>query len=542
MTRLAGDARAATSVLVACALPMLMGVAALAVDLGMVQLEARRMQGMADASALAAARDLAAAEAGARGMVAANAAGEEIAVDAVLGRYAPDPDVAPDARFVAGASDADAVRVTLSRDVPTAFARVFGVDHIRVARHATAARLDMASLSIGSRLASVDGGVLNALLSQLTGSSVSLNVMDYNALASAQIDLLPFLGALRTRANVGVGTYDELLATEVSGNALIAAVADQVADPAARAALMAIAAAAQGTTRLDRLIDLGAIGAQSGGGSGLVRVNALELVTNLLQQTSRRRQLELDLGATIPGLASTRATVAIGERPNQSPWIAVTRSRDVIVRTAQARIYIETELAPSPLGLKLVSIRLPLFVELASAEAKLEALRCGNPNMVDVAARPSPGLLAIAEVDRTRLQDFTTPLARSPAQLFRIPLVIRLMGSATVDLGTAEPWRTLTFDAAMIDAGTPHTIASTRLTSGVAASLISTIDLDPRLELLPLPLPLNGLLSTVGGALGAVTPALDAVIATITGALGLQVGAADVRVTGLRCGEPALVQ
>ncbi|MBV8237496.1 MAG: hypothetical protein JO221_01875, partial [Sphingomonas sp.] len=53
--RLLRDRRAGVGILIAAALPVVIGMAAFAVDLGAVQLDTRRLQGVADAAALAAA-------------------------------------------------------------------------------------------------------------------------------------------------------------------------------------------------------------------------------------------------------------------------------------------------------------------------------------------------------------------------------------------------------------------------------------------------------------------------------------------------------
>src|SRR3546814_7974854 len=91
----------------------------------------------------------------------------------------------------------------------------------------------MASFAIGSRLASIDGGVLNALLSGLTGSSISLKALDYRALAGADVDLFAWLDALRTQAHVSAGSYDELLGTSVAVGDALAAAASVTPDSAA---------------------------------------------------------------------------------------------------------------------------------------------------------------------------------------------------------------------------------------------------------------------------------------------------------------------
>lgn len=528
---LLSQTRGSTTALVAAAMPMLIALVALAVDVGMVHLESRRIQGDADQAALAAASDLSRADTLARSMMRG-----PVIADVRPGRYTPDPALEPHLRFKPQPGG-DAVRVTLQRDVPTAFARIFGTDSVRVERSATAARADMAAFSLGSRLASLDGGILNAALSSLTGSNVRLSVMDYNALAGAEIDLAGYLDALRTRARLSAVTYDDVLTTDISGSLLMQAVGDNVADPVARAALVALASAAQGSARLDRLFDLGALGGQASGGNGLVRTNALDLVTNLLQTSNGgNRIFSTDIGAGVSGLGSTRATVALGERPVGSPWIAITRTGEPVVRTAQARILIETQLAPALLpGLSLASIELPLLVELASAEARLDALSCAAPRSARIAARPAPGLIAIAKVDRARLDDFSRPLTRSRARLLRT-LLVEVEGEAAVDLGSAEPWQPLVFT----DIGTMRKIKSSRLVGGVASSLVRDIRLNARLVGF-LPLPLDPVTQAVGSQLSLVAPVLDGLISTLTGTLGIGIGEAEVTLTGLRCGQPVLV-
>src|SRR3546814_4521395 len=72
--------------------------------------------------------------------------------------------------------------------VQTCALPIFGRRAITIRRSATAAQTRMASFAIGSRLASIDGGVLNALLSGLTGSRIPLKALDYRPLAGADVD------------------------------------------------------------------------------------------------------------------------------------------------------------------------------------------------------------------------------------------------------------------------------------------------------------------------------------------------------------------
>ncbi|MCM8729479.1 pilus assembly protein TadG-related protein [Hephaestia sp. GCM10023244] len=539
----ATDRHAGIGVIVALAMPIAIGAAALAVDVGSATLATRRLQGVADAAALAAATDPAHADAAARRAVTAANLGGAVTVTASTGQYRADAALPVADRYTADATPADAARITLHAATPTYFGAIFGHRTIPIARSATAAQTRMASFAIGSRLASLDGGVLNALLSGLTGSSISLKALDYRALASADIDLFAWLDALRTQAHVSADSYDELLGTSVSvGDALIAA-ATVSPDSATADALRALAAqVGNATMPLDRLIDLGPLGDAQAGPEGLARLNVLSLVTSLLQRSSNTRRIRLDLGGAIAGLASTRVTIALGEPEEQSPWIAIGDTGAPIVRTAQARIYLEATTGTTALpGLAgLATLRLPLFIELASAEARLDAIDCPMPNArtVTLAARTNPGRAAIARIDPARLDDFTTPVALHPAKVLDT-LLLDIEARAYLSLGAAEHWQSVRFEENDITAGTPKSVASSSAVGGVAQSLAQQMTLTPVFA--GIPLPVGPLLGAIGGQLTLLAPGVDGLVNLVTGAAGVKYGEADLRVTGAKCGMARLV-
>ncbi len=128
-------------------------------------------------------------------------------------------------------------------------------------------------------------------------------------------------------------------------------------------------------------MDLGPYGDQDylnpDGGSG-VTVSALDLATAALGIAQGGHQVQFNLATGVPGLTTITATLAIGQRPSNSPWIAITDKNDVIVRTAQARLYLDAQVAPAGSALAgVASIDVPIFVELASAQAKLASIQCG---------------------------------------------------------------------------------------------------------------------------------------------------------------------
>ena len=330
----------------AAGLPVFLGMSAIAVDLGATALDTRRLQGLADAAALAAAADPGHAQALAESAVTASGWPRAIAVTAAAGDYARDAATQPGARFTARQGGTDAVRVTLQATSPTYFARIFGRPSISIARRATAARDRLASFSVGTRLAAVNGGLLNAYLTALTGSSVALSVADYTALANADVDLFGSLAALRSGAQLQAGSFNDVLTAHVTEAQVLNALADAASSASAANALRTLALQAPGgTISLAALIDAGPLGAQGSGGSGLARLNGLAYATAILQLGSGNRQATIDLGSGVAGLASTRLTVAIGERPATAPWVSITGTGAPVLRTAQARVYLETRLA-----------------------------------------------------------------------------------------------------------------------------------------------------------------------------------------------------
>lgn len=504
--------------------------AALAVDLGSVALHARRVQAAADLGALAAARDLDRAEDAAGATVAANLP----RIDTLRvqpGRYRPDPMLEPAARFTAGEIEPDSVRVTVTASAPLYFGRlVTGRESVPVRRSATAA-LSAAppavAFSIGSRLARLDGGVANQLLSALTGSHVSLSVMDYRRLADAEVSLLGMLDALKTDLNLEAAGYDEVLATEVAAPRVLDALAE-VAPEASREPLgrLARATASDRRLRLDRLVSLQVPGPAA------VKVSALDLAMATLEIANAERQLELDLDAEA-GLAAIEVRLAIGQRPEGSPWLTVTDEATPVIRTAQARLYVQARTAQSLSGLG--QLTLPLLVELAPAEARLAELDCEDARPVTLEARPGVARAVLGQVDVGRLDDFSQALEPQAATLLSVARLVRIEAEAEIE--AADPaWTEIAFSRAEAEAGTIKTVRTTALAEGLVSSLLGRARL--RVQTLGLGLGLGGLAQAAQTLLQPLGPLLDELIVPLLDLLGLRLGEADLRIAGLDCPDP----
>lgn len=544
--RFAADKRGSIAIIGAIGAMTLVGFCAAAVDLGSVFMETRRLQGAADLAAMAAARDLDHAQAAAEATARDNGWTGPMAVVIEKGQYRADSALAASARFTAGASDPDAVRVKLSGETPLFFGQaLLGKPTLTIHRQATAARAELASFSIGTRLAALNGGLANALLSGLTGSQVNLSVMDYNALAAADVDLFDYFDALRLDLGLKAASYDEVLDAKLTtGRALrvLSKVLGDHGDTRAAGATTTLAKAAGDRTQVDlhKLFDPGPYAAQShvaGGGGAAVKLDAMSLAKATLALANGQRQVALDLGATVPGVASLKAWLAIGEPPNNAPWMTITASRDVIVRTAQTRLYLEAKVGGAGL-LQAAEVKLPLLVEAASGEARLKAIACSSSEAtLDV--RPGLGSLAVGEIDTGKLDDFKTPLAPTTATIAKAPL-FSVTGKANVALG-GKTWQPVRFYSSDIRNGVVKTVSTTDLAQATVASLLGDLVLKPNVGGLNLSLADTTLTSAVSALLTPLAAPLDEVVNALTGLVGVRLGQADVRMNGLRCRDAALV-
>lgn len=539
--------KGSVAIIAAAALTGGVGLAALAVDLGSVYLQSRRLQGVADLAALAAAADLDRADRAASATVEVNPVGGTVAVQVAKGRYDSQKAAAAQ-RFQSGAATPDAARVTVEGQAELFFGQaLLGRPSIQIRRQATAARADLASFSIGTRLASVDGGVANALLTGLTGSSVSLSVMDYQALAQADVELFGYLDALNTKLGVKAASYNDLLATDVKTSKALSVLSDVLSAAgetraSAAAKVLSSATNANQSIKLSALIDAGPYARQDrvvGGAGAAVGVDAMQLADAMLMLSNGSRQVQLDLGTAIPGLADVDAWLAIGEPMNNAPFMTVTQDKSVVIRTVQTRLYVEAKLlgSGSLLG-GAAQIKVPLMVELASGEAKLAALDC-TARTTTLAVKPSVGSVTIGQVDTSKLSNFKQALTPTKARIVQAPL-FTVDGSSKVDLGGGS-FRNVVFSSADVKAGTVKTVKTNDLVGTTVATLITGLTLDVNLLGIQLGLGKSAVLTALTPVLAAAAAPLDQVINSLTGLVGVGLGEADVRTNGMRCGAPALV-
>lgn len=530
------------AVIMALFLMVSTGLCALAVDMGSLYLERRTAQGAADLAAMAAASDLDRAEDAARATLAANGFGDVRSLAVIKGRYDGDAALPPGARFVAGKQPFNAVRLNVATGSQLYFAKSFMTEpEISVSALGTADA--QATFSIGSRLASLNGGLVNALLGSLLGGNVSLSAMDYNALLGANVSLDAFLSALATEIGVTAGTFSDVLDSHASvGNVLNATVQAATAGgqtQAARAAAkLGSQVSAAATVPLKALVDLGplahaAVGQQHAGLGA--DVNVMSLLSAMASAASGGHQAAVNLGATIPGLLSLKLDLAVGEAAQTSGWVAVGQP-GTVVRTAQTRLRLVAEVGGSGL-LAGVRVRLPLYIEVAGAEAKLTSLACGMANVeAAVEARPAVVKAWIGEVASNGLASFGTNVPVSNAAIVQAPL-ISVSTSAFAQM-TNDAATELRFTQTDVDGHVIKTAKVHDFTSSLVASLLQSAHLN--VNVLGLGLNVTAIKGLVLSLLTPVASALDPVVASLLEALGVGLGEVDVQMNGIRCGGAVL--
>lgn len=531
------EQRGGIAILLASSLFMLAGAATVAVDLGSVYLAKRQLQGVADAAVLAA---------NAGGRPAAQQLLTRSGLSAVElatltdGQYARDRAIPVANRFTPGAAQSNATQLVLRQQVPLYFARILvGRNRLAIEARATAARSDLAAFSIGTGLASVEGGLPNALLSGLVGTELNLSVMDYKGLVDLDVDLLGFAHALQVRAGAGDDNITALFGREVPAADIVNALADTASGSQAAATLRGIANRLAGRSiRLDNIIDLGPMANGADAGNPSLVLDAYTLLRMILEPAPGQPR-QIDINIAVPGLTSTRVKLLLGGGVAHSPLLTVTDARDVVIRTAQTRLYLETSVGTAIPGL--LTLRIPILVELAAAEARLSAIDCaaGSPGQgVTLAVTPSVGSVSLGNIDMGQFANPGTALTPQPALLGQLLLGTRINGYSHVALGGVQP-QAVHFSPSQIAAKDVRRVSTNDLVGGITGSLLRDIQI--QIAVLGLPINTGALAGAVGGVLSTAAPLLDGVLNSVMGLLGVRIGTADVRVHQMRCGRSTLV-
>lgn len=537
------DTRANIAVLFAMGFAISALVSAVAVDAASLYHERRMIQNGVDLAALSAAGDPGRAAALAQAaLVEAGllASGSTAGLAVVTGHYDANPAIPAAARFTPGRAPANAVAVSFHRPGALYFARGWA-DAPELGATAIASVTPLVSYSLGSRLASLNGGIANTVLNSLLGTSVSLSVADYQALLGASVDAFGFLDALAGQLGITVGTYDDLLAVSADHGKLAGALATLLTG-VERTAMLKLAGSAghNGTVKLGKLFalgDLGRLAIGSGKGQGLfTAISALELLAVSAGLSDGNHQVSLGVAAGVPGLVGINVGLAIGEPPQGGGWYRI-GANGTVVRTAQVRLRLISELKLQLLLLPLLDVRLPLYLDVAHSEAIVAAATCPSTTnrfgTATILARPGIARLILGEVNPASMGAFNTAPSIGTATLINV-LGIKVTGTAHADIAQTTPVA-LSFSSADIAART----VKTAKTGTIVGSLVGSLLGDLKLTAAGIPLGIIG--PALNALLAPLAPTLDLTIGHLLEAVGLSLGEADVTVYGVRCTHPVLV-
>ncbi|MGB3070725.1 MAG: pilus assembly protein TadG-related protein [Ottowia sp.] len=482
-----------------------------------------------------------------------------------------------------------------------------------------------ASFSVGSGVARLNAGALNSLLSMLLGTNVNLSLVDYQGLANTKIDLLGLTEAI----GLSVGTYDDLVNTDVSLSQLLnAAIAVASRDPDNSTADIAITAIGQllnlpvALNLTDTYIHLLKTASQAGLlDIGLYQesedspptalnadVSALNILMVALQIANKDSALSLNnTGLNLSPLANIELSAKIIEPPSiasgQAGQLPDGRYKTT-AHTGQVRVAMKLKALNSVganntlLDLNLLLIRLtvslpagqllelPLYVEVGSADARLEAISCyAKPGVHNVQIGAKPGvayaLLGNAPDAMTNLTAPWTDLAKEKFNLLNlrvkaslllgiVPLLdapVALKAKLDLQLEDEKNYESLNFEyASDVPYSEQSLIQSVGSEKKLGASIANAINgnlLDLELDTSGLSLLgvdikyiseiIDGLVNNLGKLIstllplvsGILTPilnGLDNIIGPLLQALGLQISYADVQLLSADCSPAQIVQ
>ena len=520
-------------------------VSALAVDAASLYHARRHLQAGVDLAAISAASDLSRAAEIARSVLADARLLPEAGTEGLrvtTGHY--DPAIADiGQRFRPGATPLNAVEVQLERPGELHFAASLAPS-LRIGARGVAAVTPQVAFSVGSRLASLNGGLVNSVLSSLLGTTISLNALDYRALADARIDAFSFLDALAQQLGVTAGSYDDLLAMR-AGAGTIARTLASLTNGTARTALTALGGSGQGNmVSIGKLIALGTMGRHQIGSGGVgINFSVLDLLTGAAAIADGKNMISLPLGASLPGLVKLELSLRVGEPPQGGGWFAI-GPQGTVLRTAQLRLRLRVELLGGTI-LGSAGVKVPLWLDLAHSEAIVAAATCPTAaapkGKASIAVRPGALRLALGEMSDASLANFGSTPALAPVRLIDVLLLLRVNAAGMIEVAQSNPIL-LDFSSPDIAAGALKTARTTTIASSLFGSLFSNLHIEPQILGISLGLGSeSAIVKALGALLAPLGPVLDLTVNGVLATLGLGIGEADIRVHAVRCDNPVLV-
>ena len=579
LRRYRSDEGGVVAVVVALLLTVLLGFAAIGVDMAALYRERAQLQSVSDLTAMSAAADVPAADARAQHALARNAADTSALSMLETGRYLRNPALPAAERFTVlptGAAAANAVRVRLDKDAPIYFAQIFtDKSTVTLNRTALATRTGAARFSLGSHLVNLSDDALNGLLAQSFGVGATLTSNDITVLSDVSFSLGAALQALdvpQTRNPAEV-----LNATTTVGDLVRAAQSVLPLDVANRldgldtsTAQIAVAAIVGG---IDTQLGLTATGFLAD-----TQITGLDLVRAVLSAQGAQQGIAVTAPVNVAGITQIHTTLTAGEPAAQSRWIAIGEQGAQLHRAA---LRLKSDIVATPdllggfaSGIRIASVTLPIYTELAGATASLDAVSCHLNNDHDIAAafstaptslHPANGTSVVAlylgklpasggAIDPATLDfadllevDITVPVPLLP-DITLAGITIQARGHVAV--GASQTERISFTKADLAEGETTKSFGSGVLLGSAIGTLLSPSHTAFRVKpedhsLIPAaaaPLVADLLQALPARLLAGLATPVDTVLDGTLAAAGVEVGAGELTLEGHHCEAIRLVQ
>lgn len=525
-----------------------------------------------------------------------------------------------DDHFLPNSSTKNAIRVRIEKAPPTLLP-FFQANRTICVQAVAALNEPLGSLSVGSGVARLNEGLLNQVLSMLLGTSVSLSLADYTGLLNTKLNLLGIMDALR----LNVGTYAQLADANVSLAQLLNAAIQALPQSNDSNTVDLATRVLNGLLTLSgglRLEDISINLLKTAQQAGLLsvdlnttdpraalngNVNALNLLLVALQVADSQSAIATQVEIPLQPLANVKLQAKVIETPSIAigpPGYYADGTAKTKAHTGQIRVLLDTQILKPldgktnllnleiPPFIPVVSLKvslpagqlvqLPIYVEVASGDAELEAIRCDAPDgKYDVKIKAAPGLAHIflgkvptAFTNRTssweslpkerfsllsveaevKLLFGLIPVIKAPIDL-QAKLDLSVPGSGSITRSSLDYRFDPTLPASEQDL--TRTVGTDQHLGAAIASALGAGKLDVELDTSgltvlgipagPLSLVLdalvNGVIGIVNGVLGILNlvllPVLSlldtAVLAPLLKTLGIQIGYADVQLLSASC-------
>ncbi len=405
-------------------------------------------------------------------------------------------------------------------------------------------------ITVGPRLASVNssrGYLLNALLGNLTGSTLTVTALDWNAIAVADVGLAKTLEALQ--ATLSVSTPAQALSADATVAQLLGALATVTGNEGSASASSALTTLRSQLTLVSGTIKLGDL-LSTNGATGNTRLNVLDLVSGILQLYNYR-----NVATTPSPIGLNGIDVGVASIGTLQLWAQVVEPPVYICGPVSSQFY--TAAIRVKLALNLVTLNLPVTTLTALLGVSTAEVKISNLDVYVDIARGQGTITAVNAIANTLTVQATPGVADiwigtiSNANFFtrghalvagdldyatigsvKINALTVALKAKTHSQGQAPIQRTLSFTTPYPNTQTAQTNAS--FATNLAGSLITNLSIDTTPDFGLLDALVQPVLKIVvqTGLTTILGPILNTLVNPLLELLGIRLGEVDVTAGG----------